>query len=761
MHDCFFRDVLHITEEYALVFDLAKRMNSVPSHLETFVNMIPKVERKDQLLQSLRSDLNELESFSKDAVDEATKYQGLYTKCSEENKEMVELRKADALQIQELEAEIAQLRAKAAVKLGPGNDGDEKLQILQQSFDPDKVMQVTQASHDRRGKRMDQAVRHLELSYRFLYRETATLISAVETLRNQVKHHKERAAQWQRWSSGNRVSKSSPSFTDSGTAIPAPPQDKAQANHPEENSTPIGVHKSSSIKEESSPACSDTSSTGSPSIKQESSSSGSDTSSTGSVSDKEEPAMKVGSTSRAKTPISNLALPSVGLQAQRPDEIADSDATSTTSDASETSSDSDMESSVKSEEDEETTIRIKDEPLSPSPLQGQPPDQGTIRSSQDLDEIGNAVTTPKSRKKFTVFEDKASASQQDRPKFKGFQSGERRVFEPKDNNQVNQQNKTPKRGNKRRKTGDSGAAAISTVAEDGEDESPPDKLARVKAETPSKSLSRVPDAYQRLDDLLAPHPQKHSPALNPCLVRTPKHPQSATRRDHDKRMSSLSTKHTPSIGSKRMTVNKTESKGRRSATKRKFGDDSITKDREDWDAIIKSVPMRELPIDCLDLSCFKPNPAKNHGLDYAFNEVVRNHEQRKCLPGCLRADCCGSKFRAMVRAGGVKYEAEKHRALLEDFLGDKKHTIDSMTVDERHNILIEAKARQLANQFGKHRHAYERPRSPPGFWRTDMPSTQELAKDRIEADRMEREKVLDRAREAMRPDGQWKFADEI
>jgi hypothetical protein len=42
-----------------------------------------------------------------------------------------------------------------------------------------------------------------------------------------------------------------------------------------------------------------------------------------------------------------------------------------------------------------------------------------------------------------------------------------------------------------------------------------------------------------------------------------------------------------------------------------------------------------------------------------------------------------------------------------------------------------------------------------------MPSTQELAKDRMEADRMERAKILERVGEAMRPDGLWKFADEI
>jgi hypothetical protein len=200
--------------------------------------------------------------------------------------------------------------------------------------------------------------------------------------------------------------------------------------------------------------------------------------------------------------------------------------------------------------------------------------------------------------------------------------------------------------------------------------------------------------------------------------------------------------------------------GKRATVKRKLQDEAHANSEEDWEAIVKSRALRELPVDCLKLSHFKLNQARNQGLDYAFKEVVRG-EQRKCLPGCMRADCCGEKFRAMVRATGIKYDAEKHQALLEDHLGDKKSALQQLSEQALDGLLIEAKARQLANQFGKHRHAYERARSPPGFWRTDMPSTQELAKDRMEADRMERAKILERVSEAMRPDGLWKFADEI
>jgi hypothetical protein len=83
-----------------------------------------------------------------------------------------------------------------------------------------------------------------------------------------------------------------------------------------------------------------------------------------------------------------------------------------------------------------------------------------------------------------------------------------------------------------------------------------------------------------------------------------------------------------------------------------------------------------------------------------------------------------------------------------------------MNEEERQKMLVDIKARLLADQYGKHRSWIDRPRSPPGFWRTDMPTTQEEAEDRQQASVDERKKVLDRYREALKPGGFWKFADE-
>ena len=187
-----------------------------------------------------------------------------------------------------------------------------------------------------------------------------------------------------------------------------------------------------------------------------------------------------------------------------------------------------------------------------------------------------------------------------------------------------------------------------------------------------------------------------------------------------------------------------------------------------------STPLRVQPITRLRLDDFKVNPGFNQGLNFAFTETVRKREQRKCLPGCIRSECCGFTLRKVVEIGGLptppqtglrwdsSQEEDEEQGLLEWFLESDKGRIQSMSVKERSDMLILAKTKRFANEHGRHRNAFERPKSPPGFWRTDMPTTQELEEDREEARRLEREKLEERWREAMKEDGKgrWKFRDE-
>lgn len=174
---------------------------------------------------------------------------------------------------------------------------------------------------------------------------------------------------------------------------------------------------------------------------------------------------------------------------------------------------------------------------------------------------------------------------------------------------------------------------------------------------------------------------------------------------------------------------------------------------------------RSKPPSDLRLEDFKINPKFNKGYNYAYAEVVRRKDERSCIPGCVDMDCCGKQFRAMAlaeRGTGPRTPAQvtEDRKLLEEYLGDKAYRLFSMTKEEKDEVWLEAKTKELADRIGKHRHRFSRMKSPPGFWRTDFPDTQEGQQEKEDAARREREIVQERYREAMRPGGKWVFRDE-
>ncbi|KAH8648154.1 DNA repair protein endonuclease SAE2/CtIP C-terminus-domain-containing protein [Tricladium varicosporioides] len=167
----------------------------------------------------------------------------------------------------------------------------------------------------------------------------------------------------------------------------------------------------------------------------------------------------------------------------------------------------------------------------------------------------------------------------------------------------------------------------------------------------------------------------------------------------------------------------------------------------------------------LTISDFKINPNHNQGYDYAFRDVVRGRDQRKCLPGCTKPDCCGNQFRVLAEQlnnGALQTPSQEvaDEQLLEDFLGDNAYKLQNMSEAEKAELLLKAKTRDLANHYGKHRHAYERRKSPPGFWDTDFPTTQEHMVTKAQEKQYERDIVAKRYEEAMRPGGAYMFRDE-
>ncbi|KAI4234492.1 MAG: hypothetical protein LQ349_003760 [Xanthoria aureola] len=180
--------------------------------------------------------------------------------------------------------------------------------------------------------------------------------------------------------------------------------------------------------------------------------------------------------------------------------------------------------------------------------------------------------------------------------------------------------------------------------------------------------------------------------------------------------------------------------------------------------------LRFRPLSQLALNDFKINPNHNQGYDYAFKEVVRKQDQRKCLPGCTRLDCCGAIFRKMAATMSNHFyhtsrlpnssQEYDEQGMMEDYLGDQAWRLKSMSTKDKAETLLQAKTKIMADHYGRHRESYAREPSPVGYWDVDMPTSQEAAEMGRLAEMRTRKKVEERYHEAVKQDGQWKFRDE-
>ncbi|MCJ1447035.1 MAG: hypothetical protein MMC23_007543 [Stictis urceolatum] len=184
--------------------------------------------------------------------------------------------------------------------------------------------------------------------------------------------------------------------------------------------------------------------------------------------------------------------------------------------------------------------------------------------------------------------------------------------------------------------------------------------------------------------------------------------------------------------------------------------------------------LRDRPVDELQPGDFVLNPACNFGVNYAYSEVVRKRAERKCLPNCTIPGCCGDKIGDFTRIGGFKAPSRpslgnelrgisrsEDDQLIIDYLGCNPARLDHMPTVEKEDVLRKAIPWKFGQDYGRHRNIHERPASPPGFWRTEMPSTQELEQDRGTAEELKRRTVEERRREALHSRGRWKFRDEL
>lgn len=171
-------------------------------------------------------------------------------------------------------------------------------------------------------------------------------------------------------------------------------------------------------------------------------------------------------------------------------------------------------------------------------------------------------------------------------------------------------------------------------------------------------------------------------------------------------------------------------------------------------------PLRIKHIGNLKLDDFKINP-KYMGTTHAFTDTLRGRDARRGLHACTRPDCCGGALQKVITMGGTELTGKTDVEALEAFLGeDWRDHIGVYSAEKRKEIVTQAHVFVFANQHGKHKSAFERRSTPPGFWDTDFPTTQQIEENRKQAVEMEKKEVEERWREAMREGGRWLFRDE-
>ena len=174
-----------------------------------------------------------------------------------------------------------------------------------------------------------------------------------------------------------------------------------------------------------------------------------------------------------------------------------------------------------------------------------------------------------------------------------------------------------------------------------------------------------------------------------------------------------------------------------------------------------SEPLRSKPKQYLKPQDFRINPFYADS-SFAFVQPMNrlSKADRRCLPGCIDPACCG-EFLDAARNNLLPPSKKSDTQLLQELFGLSLADLAThYPVSQHEDVIFQARAQDFANEHGRHRKTFERAKTPPGFWRTGMPSTQEEEEDRKEAEKLERIKVESMWREAMKGRGRWKFRDE-
>ena len=171
-------------------------------------------------------------------------------------------------------------------------------------------------------------------------------------------------------------------------------------------------------------------------------------------------------------------------------------------------------------------------------------------------------------------------------------------------------------------------------------------------------------------------------------------------------------------------------------------------------------PLRSRPVNRLNLSHFRLNPNINNGYDFAYDKTLRSKKERRCASGCTRPECCGGQMGTLADTLGPDANISEDDLLLYLLGQGSEDKIRALTDVARENLLHEARAKRVADAFGRHKKVHHRAEDPTGFWNVEMPGSQEERSNREESKRRERDEVENRYREACKDGSRWVFADE-
>lgn len=293
-------------------------------------------------------------------------------------------------------------------------------------------------------------------------------------------------------------------------------------------------------------------------------------------------------------------------------------------------------------------------------------------------------------------------------------------------------------------------AAIPLLAEDGEEH----VIEAMSTDAPQDRQKRAREGslYKRLDGLLAEPTPGRSPLNRSAELDRPGPMQGPDTPGPAMKYNISNIKHVPrelKASAKPNTSNETTPLQETPRTGNKGRTREKLPPRRPARSSKSGKPLRNLPIDQLRLSDFKPNPRwlDSHGVsydDFLYGQNKARLEQlAETLPAMPGQNMTDDELLAEIMGPG------------------SEDAIPKLTKTARKNLLHEAKLKRVASAFGKQRADFDRENDPPGFWSMDMPGTQEEAENRRIAIERDKAEVKRRYDDAMSGQGRFVFADEI